>query len=104
MKCYYVYIMTNQSRTLYVGVTNDLEHRVRQHKSRCIEGFTAQYNCTWLAWYEEFTDINQAIACEKRIKGWTRAKKIALIEQMNPRWEDLADGWFVEKPSRLPET
>jgi putative endonuclease len=88
--------MSNQSRTLYVGVTSDLELRVRQHKSRAIPGFTAKYNCTWLVYYTEFTNVNEAIACEKRIKGWTRAKKIALVEEMNPRWGDLSDGWDSE--------
>jgi putative endonuclease len=71
MKNYYVYIMSNQSRTLYVGVTKDLEHRVRQHKSRQIAGFTAKYNCTWLVYYDEFADVNAAIEYEKRLKGWT---------------------------------
>ena len=93
MKYYYVYIMSNQSRTLYVGVTNDLEHRVRQHKAKLIAGFTAKYNCTWLVFYESFSDVNEAIAWEKRVKGWTRAKKLALIEEMNPRFEDLNAGW-----------
>ena len=93
MKRYYVYIMTNQSRTLYIGVTGDLEQRVREHKSRLVAGFTAKYKCIQLAWYEEFADVNEAIAWEKRLKGWTRAKKIALIEEMNPQWEDLAAGW-----------
>src|SRR6266550_1432942 len=97
MKRYYVYIMTNQSRTLYIGVTNDLEHRVRQHRSRSIAGFTAKYHVTQLAWYEEFTNVNEAIACEKRLKGWTRAKKITLIEERNSRWEDLAADWFTSE-------
>jgi putative endonuclease len=93
MKAYYVYIMSNQSRTLYVGITNDLEHRVRQHKSKSIPGFTAKYSVTMLVFYEEFADVNQAIEWEKRIKGWTRAKKIALVEECNPHWEDLANAW-----------
>src|SRR5438067_13033328 len=88
MKTSYVYIMSNQSRTLYVGVTNDLETRVHQHKSKQIPGFTAKYNITWLVYYEDFPDPMQAIEWEKRIKGWTRAKKLALIEEKNPRWED----------------
>jgi putative endonuclease len=96
MKHYHVYIMTNQSRTLYVGVTNDLEHRVLQHRSKSIPGFTAKYNITNLAWYEEFTSIREAIEREKRLKGWTRAKKLALIEEMNPRWKDLAADWFTQ--------
>ena len=87
------YIMSNQSRTLYIGVTNDLEHRVRQHRSKTIAGFTARYNVTQLVFYEEFADVNEAIGWEKRLKGWTRAKKVALIDERNPRWEDLANGW-----------
>ncbi|HVT89366.1 MAG TPA: GIY-YIG nuclease family protein [Tepidisphaeraceae bacterium] len=93
MNQYHVYIMTNQSRTLYVGVTSELEQRVGQHKSKQVPGFTSKYNCTRLAWYESFTDVNEAIACEKRLKGWSRAKKIALIEAMNPQWEDLVADW-----------
>ena len=88
--------MSNQSRTLYIGVTNDLEHRVRQHKSKLVAGFTAKYNVTQLLYYEEFADVNEAIAWEKRLKGWTRAKKVALIEKDNPRWKDLAADWLVE--------
>lgn len=90
---YHVYIMSNQSRTLYIGVTGNLEQRVLQHKSKLIPGFTAKYNITKLVWYEEFTRVDQAIACEKRLKGWTRAKKIALIEERNERWDDLAANW-----------
>lgn len=93
MKSYYVYIMSNQSRTLYVGVTNNLEHRVRQHKSKTIAGFTARYNCTWLVFYEAFSNVNESIEWEKRIKGWTRAKKLSLIDEMNPQFEDLASSW-----------
>src|SRR5690242_4529961 len=90
MKQYHVYMMSNKSRTLYTGVTSDLENRVRQHKSGAVPGFTAKYHVSMLVWYESFTNVNEAIAAEKRIKGWTRAKKIALIEKMNPLWEDLA--------------
>ena|SRR2546430_6647406 len=96
MKTFHVYIMSNQSRTLYVGVTSDLETRVRQHKAKQIPGFTAKYNVTWLVYYEEFPEAIQAIEWEKRIKGWTRAKKLALIDEMNPRWEDLSEGWFSQ--------
>ena len=74
-KSYYVYIMTNPSRTLYVGVTNDLERRVNQHRLKEIPGFTAKYNITQLLYYEETSDILVAIAREKTIKGWLRAKK-----------------------------
>jgi putative endonuclease len=77
---YYVYILTNRSRTLYTGVTSDLERRMQEHKQNVVPGFTAQYNIDQLVFYEEFANINEAIAMEKRLKGWTRAKKIALIE------------------------
>jgi putative endonuclease len=90
---YYVYIMTNNSRTLYTGVTNDLERRVYQHKNKIIKGFTSKYNITKLVWFETFPDIQQAIEGEKRIKGWVWSKKIALIESCNPTWEDLSEQW-----------
>jgi putative endonuclease len=87
---YYIYIMTNHARTLYTGMTNDLERRVRQHKLG--EGrFTSQYRATRLVWFEEFYEAGQAILAEKRIKGWVRRKKIELIEQTNPLWLDLAE-------------
>lgn len=94
MKYYYVYIMTNKSRTLYTGVTNNLERRVGEHKSKAIPGFTSKYNITKLVYYEEGSDINVAIAREKQIKGWLRAKKIALIESTNPEWRDLSEDWY----------
>jgi putative endonuclease len=93
MNQYYVYIMSNQSRTVYIGMTNDLEHRVRQHKSKSVPGFTAKYNVTDLVYFEEFADLREAIEWEKRLKGWIRANRIALIEEHNPRWEDLAVSW-----------
>jgi putative endonuclease len=93
MKRYYVYIMTNRSGTLYVGVTNDLQRRVWEHKQKLIEGFTKRYNITRLVYYEETPDVTAAIAREKQIKGWLRKKKIALIESLNPGWKDLSDGW-----------
>ncbi len=90
---YYVYILTNHSRTLYVGVTSDLEKRVSQHKQKLVPGFTARYNIDRLVCYETSSDIGAAIAREKQIKGWLRSKKIALIESMNPHWDDLSEGW-----------
>ena len=93
MNQYYVYMMTNRSRTLYTGVTNDLRRRVYEHKHKLIEGFTKKYNITILVYYEETTDIRSAIAREKQIKGWLRSKKIALIESMNPQWQDLSEDW-----------
>jgi putative endonuclease len=70
MKQYYVYIMTNKSRTLYTGVTNNLERRVAEHKQKLIPGFTTKYNLTQLVYCEAFSDIRDAIAREKQIKGW----------------------------------
>ena len=93
MRTYYVYIMASISRTLYVGVTNDLARRVQEHKRGEGSGFTRRYNIKKLVWYETFGNIKDAIACEKQIKGWSRAKKIARIEQENPNWVDLADDW-----------
>lgn len=89
-KHYYVYIMSNRSKTTYTGVTNNLERRVYQHKSKQIQGFTAKYNLTRLVYYEETTDVLSAISREKTIKGWLRAKKVALIESINPTWKDLS--------------
>jgi putative endonuclease len=94
MKQYYVYIMTNRSKTLYTGVTNDLILRVYEHKNKMINGFTKKYNITKLVYYEETEDIISAIAREKQIKGWLRSKKIALIDSLNPKWNDLSEEWF----------
>jgi putative endonuclease len=79
---------------MYVGVTNDLERRVWEHKEKLIEGFAKRYHCTKLVWFEEFREIRDAIACETRIKGLLRAKKIALIEEKNLYWKDLSEGWY----------
>jgi putative endonuclease len=92
MKTYFVYIMTNQARTLYTGVTNNLERRVKEHKSAAAPGFTARYRMTQLIFYEATEDVRDAIAREKQIKGWTRRRKVELIDGMNPYWFDLADG------------
>jgi putative endonuclease len=94
MKSYYVYIMTNKSKTLYTGVTNDLIRRVYEHKHKLIPGFTQKYNITKLVYYEETSDVYSAIAREKQIKGWLREKKINLIESMNPNWVDLSLNWL----------
>ena len=91
---YYVYIMTNASRTFYVGITNDLARRVWQHKTGDTPGFTEKYNVHLLVYYEETSRIDDAIAREKQLKDWRRAKKIRLIEAANPRWLDLSNGWY----------
>jgi putative endonuclease len=91
---YCVYILTNVSHTLYTGITNNLERRMYEHKQKLIVGFTRKYNLTILAYFEATIDIRSALAREKQIKGWTREKKIALIEEQNPMWKDLSKGWF----------
>ena len=96
MKEYYVYIMSNIARTLYIGVTNHLERRVYEHKQKLVPGFTSKYNLTHLVYYEVTGDIHAAIAREKQLKGWLRAKKVALIESMNAEWDDLSVGWFAK--------
>jgi putative endonuclease len=92
-KTYYVYMMTNRSRTLYVGLTSWLEVRTRQHKNHTFEGFTSQYKCDRLVWFERHDDPNVAIAREKQIKRWSRVKEIALIVAVNPTWRDLSENW-----------
>jgi putative endonuclease len=98
MKTYYVYILASKSGVLYVGVTNDLDFRVAQHKAKRVPGFTAKYNCDRLVWYEPFANVNEAIDTEKRIKGWRREKKVKLIAEMNPAWADLT---VVQGPTQL---
>ena len=94
---YYVYMMTNKSnQVLYIGVTNNLQRRVFEHKNQLVEGFTQMYNVHKLVWFEQTSDVRSAIAREKQLKGWTRKKKDWLIEQMNPTWSDLANGWYEE--------
>ena len=90
---YYVYILTNSTRTLYVGVTNDLERRMYEHKNKLVPGFASKYNVTWLAYYEQTSDVESAIAREKEIKGWRRSKKTALVESLNPLWKDISLEW-----------
>ena len=96
---YYVYIMTNKSKTLYTGVTNNLVRRVFEHKHHLVEGFTERYNITKLVYYEETNDVREAISREKQIKGWLRRKKIALIESVNPEWSDLSENWAGDSSS-----
>ena len=95
MKQSYVYIMTNKSKTLYVGVTNNLQRRVYEHKNKTIQGFTSKYNITKVVYFEVFNDIESAIKREQQIKGWLRKKKIELIESMNPDWNDLSEEWDI---------
>ena len=91
---YFVYILSSRSRVLYIGVTNDLAKRLWQHKNHVFAGFSAEYNVTRLVHFEETSDVREAIAREKEIKRWRREKKVALIESMNPHWNDLSEGWY----------
>jgi putative endonuclease len=90
---YYVYILTNRSKTLYTGVTNDLERRLFEHRHHLVRGFTAKYRVDRLVYFETTPNVLAAIAREKQIKGWTRRKKIALIESANAGWRDLCEEW-----------
>ncbi|MBE0571878.1 MAG: GIY-YIG nuclease family protein [Ignavibacteriaceae bacterium] len=90
MKNYYVYIMTNNSKTLYIGVTDDLKRRLFEHKNKLIDGFTKKYNLTRLVYFETFNRIEDAIRREKQLKNWHRQWKINLIESMNREWKDLS--------------
>jgi putative endonuclease len=92
-KTYYVYIMTNRSRTLYVGVTSNLEQRVWRHKNGYFEGFTSRYKIDRLVYFERWSHPGSAIHREKELKGWKRIRKIALIVSMNPEWQDLSEEW-----------
>jgi putative endonuclease len=94
-----------RSASLNTGITGNLTHRVWQHKSKFVLGFTSRYNLTRLVYYECFSYPDAAIAREKEIKGWRRSKKIKLIEEMNPKWSDLAKDWQnVYKPEATVST
>jgi putative endonuclease len=93
---FWVYIVASQTGTLYVGMTNNIERRMREHKSGEVEGFASRYGCNRLVYWESFDEVQRAINREKQLKGWTRAKKIGLLESMNPRWADLAEKWGAE--------
>lgn len=97
MKAGYVYIMASKSRTIYGGVTSDLEGRVWEHKNHVFDGFTKRYTVTKLVYFADFQDKGEAIGWEKSLKGKTRAEKSAVIEECNPRWNDLAWNWFDDE-------
>ena len=96
---YFVYILASKSRTLYIGITSDLETRVREHRSGIYGGFTTEYKVNRLVYYEQFQWVQAAIGREKQLKRWRREKKITLIERENPTWEDLSAEW--RKPARM---
>lgn len=97
---YWVYIVTSRSGTLYIGSTSNLMRRIWEHKNGILEGFTKQYGCTRLVYYEKHDDPRHSTNRERQLKGWTRARKVALIESVNPRWQDFAENW--ELPMALP--
>ena len=94
---YYTYIVASRSLTPYVGMSSDLRKRVFEHKLKLRDGFSSTYNCNRLVWFEPFVDPSNAIAREKQLKGWTRAKKIALVTKTNPTWIDLSEAWFTKE-------
>ena len=105
---YFVYIKASRSRVLYIGMTNSMIRRNGEHKTCTHDSFTAEHRCTRLVWYEIYHSPSAAIAREKQLKGWTRAKKIALIEKTNPRWLDLSEDWgkpvaLYKEPAPTPK-
>jgi putative endonuclease len=94
-KQYFVYLLASERNgTLYIGVTNDLIRRVHEHQQGIVDGFTKKHNIKMLVWYEQHTDIEQALVREKQLKKWNRAWKIELVEKENPLWRDLSgDLW-----------
>ncbi len=102
--CYFTYILASRSRTLYIGITGDLLKRVFQHKWKEYRGFTARYNCDRLVWFERHQYVQNAIAREKELKGWSRSKKITLIESLNAAWVDLSREWYDCEPADYMRT
>ena len=92
---YYVYLLTNwNNQVMYVGVTNDINRRVLEHKQKLVKGFTEKYNVDKLVYFEETDNVNLALAREKEIKKWRREKKDKLVVRINPEWKDLSEGWY----------
>ena len=93
-KTYYVYLVTNwNNKVLYIGVTNNLERRLYEHKNKLAKGFTEKYNVNKLVYFEQSSDIESAITREKEIKKWRREKKNNLVESVNKKWNDLSKQW-----------
>lgn len=88
-KPYFVYILTNDSGTLYIGITSNIRKRVWEHKNKAVKGFTEKYNIGKLIYYEEYSEPENAILREKQLKGWTRKKKLTQIRKMNPNFLEL---------------
>ena len=92
---YDAFIVASRSLTLYIGMTGDLDKRIFEHKYKLFKGFSADYNCNRLVWFERYAHACSAIAREKQLKGWTRAKKLALIKKGNPTLVDLSEAWYT---------
>jgi putative endonuclease len=101
-RTYYTYIVASRSRTLYIGMTGNIEQRIWQHKNRAYDGFSATYNCNRLVWFERYASPEAAVAREKQLKGWRRSKKLMLIEQTNASWLDLSDNLHPFSASSNP--
>jgi putative endonuclease len=97
VRTFYVYLLSNTHRTLYLGVTSNLMRRLAEHRSFQWGGFTSRYRVTRLVYFETTPNARAAIAREKQIKAWSRSKKIALIESVNPEWIDLAEEWLLKR-------
>ena len=93
---YYVYIVASRSRTLYIGITNKLERRMEEHRTGVFHGFTSTYRCHRLVRFEHYVTVTRAIDREKQLKGWSRIKKVELIQRENPTWADLSEDWGEE--------
>ncbi len=94
---FYVYILTNRNNTvMYVGMTNNIERRMFEHKNKLTDGFTKKYNLTKLVYFEQGTDVHAALEREKEIKKWRREKKNELVMSMNPEWKDLSLEWDID--------
>lgn len=99
MPRFFVYLLTNHNnKVMYVGMTNDLNRRIYEHKTKQVSGFTEKYNLSKLVYFEETSDVRAAIAREKEIKKWRREKKNLLVVTANPEWKDLSEGWFEISP------
>ena len=100
-RVYYTYIVASRTHVLYIGITNNLDRRMYEHRSGQGDGFASRYGCNRLVWFERYVDPLRAITREKELKGWARARKIALIEQENRTWADLSAQWgsLISRPS-----
>ena len=95
MNKFYIYILTNKRNgTLYIGLTNDIERRIKEHKLKIYKGFTSKYDTSLLVYFEEHNTYNEAYIRERQLKKWNRIWKLSLIEKNNPEWNDLSEDWF----------